>query len=1247
MSASFTLQILHGSDFEAGLAAAGRAPQFAAIVDRLEEEEPNSITLSSGDNFIPSPFLNAGADPALSEALRAAMAVLLGVPSEQLEGVSADLARVDLAMLGAIGVQASALGNHEFDLGTTVLANAVDFLVEEGATSPDWTGPLFPYLSANLDFSEDPALSRLFTEELLPADSYAATAETLGSPESIAEAAEAHRIAPWATIEEGGETIGVLGLTTQVLEGISSTGSVQVKDPAGDGGVGNTDELAAVLQPYVDEMAAQGVDKIVLLSHLQQYQLELAFAAKLRGVDVIVAGGSHALFADDGTELRLGDTLVEGYPQFRTGADGNTVAVVNTASEYGYVGRLVVGFDEAGNVLQPVTDAPESRPYAATDETVESLWGSEDPYAEGTRGAVVQGLVEAVSGVINDKDSEVYGFTEVFLEGRRAAVRAQETNFGSLTADANLAHARETDAEVAVSIKNGGGIRAEIGAFSPDPANPVPLPPQENEAAGKPEGGISRLDIENSLRFNNGLTLLTVTAEGLKQVLENAVSGVEPGTTPGAFPQVSGLEFSFDATLPAGSRVRSLTLVDEEGTPTEVLVQEGEVAGNPAREIRLVTLNFLADGGDGYGLDTLGTDRVDLFTGTETDFMAEGREQLALAEYLQANHGTQDAAYSMADAGPETDERVQNLAFREDTVLEGAPELPGKEPPLELSIQEIQGAGHRSAHEGEEVRTTGIVTALDSNGFWVQDADGDGDDATSDAVFVFTGDAPSVAIGNAITLTATVAEFLPGNNAGNLTITELVSPSDITLDEASAPLPAATLIGGAGRRPPTGHIEDDGFTSFDPSVDGIDFFESLEGMLITVDNAVAVSGTNGFGETWVLADRGEASADSLNARGGITLSERDDNPERIQVDTDAGVLPGFAPLVNTGDRLVNLEGVLSYDFGNYELVPTRPFLPVDGGMEPEATELVKDERHLLVASYNTENLDPGDGARIGQVAQQIVEGLNAPDVLALQEVQDGNGATDDGLTDASATYEALIEAIAAAGGPSYAYADIAPEDGSSGGEPGGNIRNGFLYDPSRVELVPGSLRQITDPDAFTDSRVPLVGDFRFGGETVSIVNIHSSSKGGGTSLYGAAQPPVNGSEEQRIAQAEAIHAFVQGLVEEDPRAAVMVLGDANEFDWNESQEILTGVDAGRRGQLLFDLALEQLPEEERYSYNFDGNAQALDHSLVSRALLNGAEYDIVHLNSEFADAERASDHDPSLVQLAMHGGSSDWHLGNG
>jgi hypothetical protein len=197
-------------------------------------------------------------------------------------------------------------------------------------------------------------------------------------------------------------------------------------------------------------------------------------------------------------------------------------------------------------------------------------------------------------------------------------------------------------------------------------------------------------------------------------VLETAVSGVAPNATPGAFPQVAGLEFSFDPSLAAGSRVRSLALVDEAGRPTDVLVRDGAVAGDAARPVRLVTLNFLADGGDGYPLNTLGTDRRDLFAaGTETGFTVEGREQQAFADHIAAEYGTPDRAYAVAETPPTLDVRVQNLAFRADTVLEGA--AAGSAPPPAAG-----GAppGGEPAFIDWDALAAGVMANFEATGFW-------------------------------------------------------------------------------------------------------------------------------------------------------------------------------------------------------------------------------------------------------------------------------------------------------------------------------------------------------------------------------------------------------------------------------------------------------------------------------------------------------------------------------------------------
>ena len=698
---TFTLQILHGSDFEGGLLAPQRAPNFAAIVDVLEDTHFNSITLSSGDNFIPGPFLAAGGDAAVRPALRAFYEQMFGVTG--LTGLREGAARVDVAILNAIGIQASALGNHEFDLGPNVLADALDFVAtlptlpaQPSLASISSIGAQFPYLSANLNFSGESVLNNLFTGELRDWERFVTRAADLASGAAIRAEATGREIAPWTTITVGGETIGILGATTQVLRSISSPGNVQIAGGEGN----NMAALAAVLQPFVDQMTAQGINKIILLSHLQQNAFELDLATRLSGVDVIVAGGSHQVWADGQDMLRAGDTAGQAYPQFRTGADGRPVAIVNTGAEYSYVGRLVVTFDADG-VLIADPDGDGARGIGGVDATVSGAFATDEAglgrvigdrdgtvsttegataFADGTRGGEVKQLADAVQSVIGAKDGNVAGFTDVFLDGRRGEVRTEETNLGNLTADANLWLARQTDPTVLISLKNGGGIRAEIGAIVGQPV-PAEVPPIANPATNKPAGAVSQLDIENSLRFNNGLSIVTFTAENLVKVLENALRGVAPGATPGGFPQVSGLQFSFDRDRPAGDRVVSLAVVDADGTVLDVLARDGNLVGDAARSFRVVGLNFNFDqdqGGDNWLSPTASptdpgrasfTNRVNLFTGTDTAYAQVGREQAALASYLSALHGTAGAALNRPDTAPELDTRIQNLDLRADAVL--------------------------------------------------------------------------------------------------------------------------------------------------------------------------------------------------------------------------------------------------------------------------------------------------------------------------------------------------------------------------------------------------------------------------------------------------------------------------------------------------------------------------------------------------------------------------------------------------
>ena len=608
-----------------------------------------------------------------------------------------------------------------------------------------------------------------------------------------------------------------------------------------------------------------------------------------------------------------------------------------------------------------------------------------------------------------------------------------------------------------------------------------------------------------------------------------------------------------------------------------------------------------------------------------------------------------DKGLSRCPDGFDTDQNNADFSYR-DITPGAANACPVVTP---AAIHEIQGAAHISPLEGDSVLTTGLVTATRSNGFWLQEPVPDVDTATSEGIFVFTSSAPSVAVGDALQVTGTVSEFRAGGaSSTNLTTTELISPAIGVLSSGNG-LPAPTVIGSGGRLPPSMVIEDDAAgdveTSgvFDPASDGIDFYESLEGMLVQVNDAVAVGPTNAFGEIPVVGDDG-ANAGIRTNRGGVVIRPTDFNPERILLDDS--VLP--TPIVNVGDHFGSAAvGVLDYSFANFKLNITEALTRVDESLEREVTRAPRDQE-IAVATYNVENLDPSDGTAVfARHADYIVNHLRSPDLLAIEEIQDNDGAANTSVTDASTTWNMLIAAIAAAGGPAYQYRQIDPVDDQDGGEPGGNIRVGFLFRTDRelefidrpggdsttatsVVATPSGPRLSLSPGrvaprdaAFVDSRKPLAGEFRMRGRKVFVLVNHFASKGGDQPLFGHFQPPQRSSEVQRHAQAQVVNDFADSILALDPQANVIVLGDINDFEFSQTVSIL-------EGGVLTSL-MNTLPQAERYSYVFEGNSQVLDQILVSGNLLSnfGIEYDVVHVNSEFAD--QASDHDPQVARLDL------------
>jgi hypothetical protein len=573
-------------------------------------------------------------------------------------------------------------------------------------------------------------------------------------------------------------------------------------------------------------------------------------------------------------------------------------------------------------------------------------------------------------------------------------------------------------------------------------------------------------------------------------------------------------------------------------------------------------------------------------------------------------------------------------------------------------IHDIQGTTRLSPLDGQQVTDVpGVVTAIrafgSARGFWVQDPTPDADPATSEGVLVFTGSStPNVKVGDSVTVSGTVSEFYPDASPAESTqqsMTELTAAT-WTVQSSGNALPAAEAVGPntvpTAMAPDAGGGNVEGLT-LRPSNFAIDYWESREGMLVRVNDARVVGPTTAFNEVVITTKPGQ----NRSANGGtLYTGYNDSNTGRIKVESLIPFAQHPFPKANVNDTLAGeTSGPVEYDqFGGYNIQATALGDLVSGGLQPEQTRPQK-TRELSVATYNVENLSPNNPqAKFDTLAHGVTASLANPDIVSLEEIQDNNGETDDGTVAADQTLQKFVDAIVAAGGPRYEWREIDPANDQDGGAPGGNIRVAFLFNPARVTFVdrpggdattavavtgkhkpalsasPGRINPASE--AWTDSRKPLAGEFVFRGKTVFVVANHFNSKGGDQPMYGRFQPPTRSSETQRIAQATEVNNFVGQIQKVDRLANIVVLGDLNDFQFSPAVRKLTS------HLRLLDL-MNVLPRDERYSYVFEGNSQALDHALTSGLML--PDYDVVHVNSEFA--AQASDHDPQVVRLTLLG----------
>lgn len=656
-ASEFTLQVLHSSDNESSFQDPNtlepKLLNYATVTEGLQmvadAEGVPTLHLTAGDHTLPGPFYQAAEE----------------VPSLGAPGLG------DIAAFNALGLRANGMGNHEFDGGIDDFARLL-------AVAD------YPFIAANLDFSN----------VTTGADAPPLTIGVDGG--SVTE--NAGTVVKSAYVEIDGQQIGLVGRAPadffnviadpeNTLPGLDFVGG---RDP--DTNQPLVSAVGQVLE-QVELLESQGINKIILIDHAQDFTGDPLSANALRGIDIIVAAGSTGFMAKSAPNgpfnlLRPEDAPEADYPTVREDGEGNTVLVVNSDQQFRYVGNLMVTFDADGRVAN-VDD--RSGPIATTADAIAALEGEVGEPLAPTPG-VAETFDALLATDLIQEQFEVIGTTAGALNGNRADVRSRETNLGRLAADSTLWFARRQfpDRTVDVALKNGGGIRDTI------------LGPS-----------ITRLTVGAALAFDNKLAVVTLTGAEMIAAMENAVSRAP--ALDGRFPQVAGMYLEYDENRPGvsdqieltePSRLRNLWITRADGT-VDVLVNEFAAVGDLDRTFTLATNDFLLTGGDGYQALQAASD---LRGAVRTEDI--GERQILVDYIQQALGGTVD----LPDPSPVPRVERTSMVFAQ-SVASGDPrsdsvilwtravdaDRPGMDLPVDLTVA-------RDA-EFETVTTTRTLTA--------------------------------------------------------------------------------------------------------------------------------------------------------------------------------------------------------------------------------------------------------------------------------------------------------------------------------------------------------------------------------------------------------------------------------------------------------------------------------------------------------------------------------------------------------
>ena len=575
------------------------------------------------------------------------------------------------------------------------------------------------------------------------------------------------------------------------------------------------------------------------------------------------------------------------------------------------------------------------------------------------------------------------------------------------------------------------------------------------------------------------------------------------------------------------------------------------------------------------------------------------------------------------------------------------------------NIGEVQGESHQSPLAGKEVIINNVVvTKIDKTGkgFYVQDKVSDNNPRTSDAVYVALKDKVEVESGDLLKVQGTVKEgymeeysVKPGQTfkkpAGSLTVTQIINATITKLGKAE--LPKALNI--SEKMPKD--VVDNTPTKYNPETEALDYWESLEGMLVEVTKP-KVTGPQYKGDIYVLP--GDYKGQKLNNIGGVNLRPGVQNTEVLPIIVGNKFVAKAKDYFNN-----NISGVVTYKNKTFKIDPIDPIDPnalqkllQDGGLKREVSKIYPAEDKLTIASYNIENFSANNNGhdetpeeKVDKIANSFIKEVHSPDIITLIEVQDNNGGVNDGTVDGVKSGEKLAQRIKSLGGPDYKYTEIAPVDGKDGGKPGANIRVAYLYNPKRVTLigkekggseeaarfVNGHLEKNPariDPTSvhFEKVRKSLAAEFEFKGERIVVIANHLKSKLGDDAIYGSNQPSVENTKAKRIEEAKILNAFIKEGLRQNPNLKFVLTGDFNDFEFSDSVKTIVGNE-------LVNLMAEH-EQGDRYSYFYRGSNQSLDNILISKNIKDRVVFSPVHINASFMEEHgRASDHDPVVVQI--------------